>query len=164
MDDKYADICGYTQQELETGFGKHIAALAKKYEIPYDEMLAKIKHWYNGYSWNGHSFVYNPFSVLLLLDKSTFEAHWFNTGTPAFLIKLLKNKTDFSPLLQDEIPVKRDFANKQALEQLDVVPLCFQTGHLTIKRVDFKTATFWLQIPNEEARMALALAFTKREI
>ncbi len=155
-DDKYTDICGYTQQELETGFGEYISVLAEKYEITHTEMLAKIKHWYNGYSWNGKTFVYNPFSVLLLLDKKNFEPHWFNTGTPGFLIKLLKSKNDFSLLLQKEIEVNINFANKQALENMDIVPLCFQTGYLTIKRADFKTATYWLQIPNEEVRIALS--------
>jgi hypothetical protein len=155
LNNDYAGICGYTQQELEEGFGEYVTKLAEMQETSYTEMLDKIKYWYNGYSWNGHVFVYNPFSVLLLFAENTFAAHWFNTGTLTFLIKLLKTKNDFSPLLQKEIEVTKDFANKQALEKLDIVPLCFQTGYLTIKRADFKTGTYWLQPPNEEVRLAL---------
>ena len=155
LNDEYSAICIYTQQELESNFNVDILALTNKYETTYATMLEKIKHWYNGYSWNGNVFVYNPFSVLLLFNDQTFLAHWFNTGTPAFLLKLLNERNDFSVLLQDEIEVNSDFANKQGLEKMDVVPLCFQTGYLTIKKADFRTGTLWLKVPNHEVRMAL---------
>jgi hypothetical protein len=154
LDRKYAAICGYTQSELEENFAEYISQLAAYYGATVPEMLQKIKDWYNGYSWDGRSFVYNPFSVLLLMEKEVFAPHWFATGSPSFLIKLLQEKQDYSPLLNKSIVVGEGFSDKQSLEQLSIVPLCFQTGYLTVKERDVMAGTYTLGIPNNEVRQA----------
>jgi hypothetical protein len=63
-------------------------------EIPKEELLSAIKYWYNGYSWDGKTSVYNPFSTLLFFDKKEFSGYWFETGTPTFLIKQIEKEGD----------------------------------------------------------------------
>ena len=85
LDPEYATICGYTQEEFEEVFRDRLDGVN----------LEKVRHWYNGYSWLGER-VYNPFDVLLYLDKKLFRPYWFETGTPTFLIKLiLQGKLSF---------------------------------------------------------------------
>lgn len=159
LHDTYAGICGYTQQDVEQHFKEHIEELAVKQNTDIEETLANIKHWYNGYSWDGQTFVYNPFSVLLLLAYQRFLPHWFSTGTPSFLIKLLKENPDFSPLLETDIVLDESFVDGQSLERLSMVPLCFQTGYLTVKKREMINGQYYyhLQIPNFEVKTA----FTK---
>ncbi|MEK7298829.1 MAG: AAA family ATPase, partial [Candidatus Margulisiibacteriota bacterium] len=93
MDARYATFLGYTQEELEFYFKDRIEALAETEQLTVPEILDKIKHWYNGYRFSkAETKVYNPFSTLLLLEQKDFKAHWFETGTPTFLVELIKQK------------------------------------------------------------------------
>ena len=154
LDEVYAGICGYTQEELEGNFNEYIGQLAVKDSFNREQTLEKIKYWYNGYSWDGETFVYNPYSTLLLLDSDKFLAHWFRTGTPTFLLELMEQRRDFSPILEESITVDQEFSDSQTLERMDTVPLFFQTGYLTIKkRVGEK---YQLEIPNQEVKLSLS--------
>lgn len=154
--EQYAGICGYTQTELEHDFASHIDALAKHNEASKEDTLVEIKHWYNGYSWDAKTFVYNPYSVLLLLDKLRFNPHWYSTGTPTFLLKLLKTGDNLETVMQDKIEVFETFTDGQALENLGTIALLFQSGYLTIKGFNKKEQFYELQIPNEEVRRAIS--------
>ena len=79
LDPAYSSICGYTEDDLEAVFAPELGGLDRE----------RVRDWYNGYSWRGAEKVYNPFDVLLLLRRREFEAHWFETGTPAFLVDML---------------------------------------------------------------------------
>jgi len=154
LDGRFAGICGYTQEELEGNFKEYIARLAAKDSFDGKQTLEKVKYWYNGYSWDGETFVYNPFSTLLLFDSREFDPHWFRTGTPTFLLELMEQRKDFSPVLDDAIIVDRTFSDTQTLERMDTVPLFFQTGYLTIKeRIGEK---YRLEIPNQEVKLSLS--------
>lgn len=154
LDEDYAGICGYTQEELEVNFKEYIGHLAAKDSLSKEQTLEKIKYWYNGYSWDGETFVYNPYSTLLLFDSYKYLAHWFRTGTPTFLLELMAQRRDFSPVLEDSITVDQEFSDSQTLERMDTVPLFFQTGYLTIKnRVGDK---YQLEIPNQEVKLSLS--------
>lgn len=154
LDKRYAGICGYTQEELESSFKDYIRQLASHKSLSWEQILEKIKDWYNGYSWDGRTFVYNPFSTLMLFDSFEFDPHWFHTGTPTFLLELMEKRRDFSPVLEESIPVSREFSDSQMLERMDTVPLFFQTGYLTIKkRVGEK---YQLEIPNQEVKLSLS--------
>ena len=74
----YSAICGYTDADLGEVFARELPGLDRQ----------QIRHWYNGYNWTGRS-VYNPFDVLLLFRDRLFKPHWFDTGTPTFLVDLL---------------------------------------------------------------------------
>jgi hypothetical protein len=82
MNAKYGAICGYTQEELEVNFKEYIEKTAEEMELSKEKLLTEIKKWYNGYSWDGKTFVYNPFSTLLFFSKSKYTNYWFKTGTP----------------------------------------------------------------------------------
>ncbi|WP_081164528.1 AAA family ATPase [Niastella populi] len=86
-----------------------------------EQVLHKIKYWYNGYSWDGKTFLYNPFSTLMLLNGKEFEPHWFRTGTPTFLLEFMEKRRDFSPVLEESIIVSREFTDRQTLERMDTV-------------------------------------------
>lgn len=147
--------------ELELSFAQHIEVLASDLEQTKSETYQEIKRWYNGYSWDGETFVYNPFSVLQLLEMKKFSAHWFATGTPTFLIKLLNKFNDFTPVLENKITEYEGFENTQSLENMQMVPLFFQTGYLTIKKYFPKEGKYELQIPNEEVRVSLLNSIIK---
>src|SRR5205085_12542618 len=93
MFDQYNTLLGYTKEELVHYFSEDIANVAARNGLALDECYAQIKEWYNCYQFSERGdCVYNPFSVLNLLDTKIFKEHWFETGTPSFLIELIKNR------------------------------------------------------------------------
>lgn len=90
LDAAYSSICGYTETDVDTVFAPELAGLDRE----------KIRAWYNGYNWLGES-VYNPFDLLLLFQKREFRAWWYETGTPTFLLKVLRERERFLPELHD---------------------------------------------------------------
>ncbi|MGC8926503.1 MAG: AAA family ATPase, partial [Myxococcota bacterium] len=92
LDERYATICGYTQSEFESVFREYLDGVD----------MEKVKLWYNGYNWLGEK-VYNPFDILLFLDSPTraYKNYWFETGSPTFLMKLLKERRYFIPELEE---------------------------------------------------------------
>jgi hypothetical protein len=115
-----------------------------------------IKTWYNGYTWDGASYIYNPFSTLLLFNELKFSNHWFRSGSPTFLINLIKEKYNLKPLLRD-VEVDKDDLDIFELSSLDEITLLFQTGYLTIKKRKLTShGTFYtLTIPNMEVKQSL---------
>jgi len=154
LDKRYAGICGYTQAELEVSFSAYLEKLAAHQSLSMSQALEKIKDWYNGYSWDGATFVYNPFSTLLLLDTEEFDPHWGRTGSSAFLLELMEKRRDFSPVFEESFVVNREFSDSQTLERMDTVPLFFQTGYLTIKKR--QGDKYLLEIPNKEVKFSLS--------
>ena len=88
LDPRYSAICGYTEADLDTVFTPEMPGLDR------DE----IRDWYNGYGWRGQDRVYNPYDILLLFDSREFAAHWFETGTPKFLVDTLFTRRDQHPV------------------------------------------------------------------
>ncbi len=145
---QYSDICGYTQYDLETVFKDRFNKLS-------DEEKEQVKKWYNGYSWTGES-VYNPFDILLYFSENLIDSYWFETGTPEFLIKLLLEKEYNIPNLEN-ISASSILLNNFDINNIEIIPLFFQTGYLTIKeryqlggKISYK-----LKIPNIEVKQAL---------
>lgn len=149
----FAAICGITQEELERCFPEHLDVVAKELSKTRDELLDEIREWYNGYSWDGKTSVYNPFSVLLFLKQKVLKNFWFATGTPTFLIELLKKRNNIESYLQP-IHAKDNIFSSYDPERLETIPLLFQTGYLTIKGVtleDFELK-YTLEAPNREVK------------
>ncbi|TSE25490.1 putative AAA-ATPase [Tepidimonas sediminis] len=149
---EYGTICGYTDEDIDTVFAPELQAAAEEGQ-PLDR--EEIRRWYNGYRWGPVS-VYNPFDVLLLLAERQFRAHWFETGTPTFLVHWLRGKGFFTPQLE------RLYASEQLLSAFDVEriepeALLWQTGYLTIDGQQRKGAAtvYTLRVPNLEVRSAL---------
>ncbi len=142
INDSYAGICGITQIELENNFQEEL----KLYDND------KIKSWYNGYSWSLKTKVYNPFSLLnFFRDNGKFRNYWFATGTPTFLINLSKDKhlVNF-----ENIEISETSLEAYRIDNIQLIPLMFQTGYLTIKDIDPDTNIYTLDYPNQEVRSA----------
>ena len=151
---EYSAICGYTEADLDAVFAPELEGLDR------DE----IRRWYNGYRWLGES-VYNPFDVLLLLQERTFRAYWFETGTPTFLVDLLRSRQTFTPQL-DALYASDQLLNAFDVEHIGTEALLWQTGYLTIQDVRRRgaRADYRLGYPNQEVESAfneaLLLALT----
>jgi hypothetical protein len=156
LTEEYAAICGITQEELESNFSEYIDVAAEELSITREKLLNEIRKWYNGYSWDGKTSVYNPISVMRFLRWKKFESHWFKTGTPTFLITLLKERNNVESFLQP-IQASEAIFSSYDPQRLETIPLLFQTGYLTIKKItrdeNYKL-TYHLEPPNDEVRDA----------
>ncbi|MDR3228611.1 MAG: ATP-binding protein, partial [Puniceicoccales bacterium] len=155
LNPNFASICGYTQQELESNFPEHIAATAEAQKMSVEKLLAEIKFWYNGYSWDSETSVYNPFSTLLFFDLKDFDNFWFQSGTPTFLVEIIKKRNDIQPILE---PVAINYIqwSFHEPETMELAPLLMQTGYLTIKekRGSGINREYILDFPNFEVRQS----------
>jgi Predicted AAA-ATPase len=152
LTEKYAALTGYTQEELEFYFEDYLQLCEKKLNIQREELLTQMKIWYNGYSWDGVTTVYNPFGTLNFLDEQTFRNHWFSTGSPDFLVKQMRRLTYYN--VENSI-VNDRILDKYDLDNLTLIPLLFQTGYLTVKKVDRMTGDMVLDYPNKEVRESM---------
>jgi hypothetical protein len=146
LDRRYGSICGYTQEELDAVFGKLLAGVD----------MEKVRQWYNGYNFEGED-VYNPYDILLFISKEyRYRNYWFSTGTPSFLIKLLKEKNYFVPALE-HLMVDDSVLDSFEIEDIRLEPLLFQSGYLTIGEVrESKRGgiEYSLRIPNKEVQIS----------
>ena len=158
MDTQYSSLLGITLQEMKTCFKDHINRFAKYEGIQKPELIEKIKYWYNGFCFSKNcTKVFNPFSVLLLFKKFDFGNYWFESATPSFLIKLIKEK-DFEIKKLRQMEVRAESLGAYELENLAVLPLLFQTGYLTIKGYDKDFMTYILGYPNFEVENSFQYA------
>ncbi len=148
----YATLTGYTQGELVQYFDDYLQLAMKKFNLSREELLKKMGIWYNGFSWDGIHRVYNPFGTLNFLDERMFKNYWFSTGNPKFLIHQMKKHVRFD--IENTV-IDSFLLNKYTIENLDLVPLCFQTGYLTIKTMDHATGEMVLDYPNKEVRESM---------
>ena len=163
MDPRTATLLGYTQDELEANFPDYIARLAGAIGRTTPETLEELRIWYNGYRFEENAqTVYNPVSVMKCFDTQKFKNYWFETGTPTFLVDLLRQKPiDPTGMTADEA----DFGTYDP-EHLSVLPLLVQTGYLTIKHAEgpLGALTYSLGYPNREIELSfsrsLAQGFT----
>lgn len=157
MNADYACMMGYTQEELEAYFAGQIDALEKQLAIPRDELLGKIRNWYNGYRFHANAeTVYNPVSIAqFFTNNGEFNNYWFSTGTPTFLLDLIK-KTNFDFENALTRPVSSIAFDAYEIDKLEPLPLLLQTGYLTIKSAfrDFGATFYNLDFPNFEVRSA----------
>ena len=154
MDEECGDIVGYTQQELEDNFDEWIEKSSQKLSMSRKELLDKIKEYYDGFSFDGVTNVYNPFSVLNFFKKSDFSNYWYTSGSPSFLCNYLQNHRIKNPDKYEGINVSKNFADKREIESASVESFLFQAGYLTIKKKLLNE--FVLGYPNEEVRSSLA--------
>ena len=154
----FGTICGYTQIELENSFEKQIQSLCFELGIKKPKLLEQIKFWYNGYSWNGKDRVYNPFSILNLFVEQRFSNYWFASGTPTFLMKLIKHKKLDVTTLENQ-KVSEIVFDSYKIENLNIFVLLFQTGYLTISEIDNKAISrqYILNYPNFEVKEAFII-------
>jgi len=144
---KYGDVCGYTQYDVETTFAPYLDGVD----------MDKLKCWYNGYNFL-KSDMYNPFDILLFISNDHFyDNYWFETGTPTFLMELIKHYNYFLPSLTN-IKVDKKILNSFDIENLDLEVILYQAGYLTIDKVEQDEdgdIMYTLKIPNKEVKASL---------
>ncbi|MDR0939649.1 MAG: ATP-binding protein [Mediterranea sp.] len=147
---QYNSICGITESELTRDFKTDIEALAANNDETYEQALAHLTRLYDGYRFNHRAErVYNPFSVINVLSKKEYGSYWYSTGTPTFLIDLLRERG--MPLMDMEGCEAMADAFDQSTDTLtDPIPVLYQSGYLTIK--GFEDGIYSLGYPNEEVR------------
>jgi hypothetical protein len=152
----FATALGYTHNEVERYFSPGIQALANQEGVCYDDALGYLKTWYDGYRFEESSeSVYNPVSVMNCLSSLKFSNFWFETGTPTFLLDLMRNQEyDIAALLQEPV-TELSFAAYD-VDCISITPLLFQTGYLTIKECERAgdTRLYQLGFPNREIEQA----------
>ncbi|ACU64067.1 ATP-binding protein [Chitinophaga pinensis] len=145
----YATIAGITQEELQTNFKDEIAEIQQHQS----DLLTKLKLWYNGYAWHEDAErVYNPFSVLKYMDGRDFRNYWFQTGTPTWLVNLMKRNKEFD---LENVYIGENALSNFNVEHIAVVPVLFQTGYLTIKGYNANNRLYELGYPNSEVEESL---------
>lgn len=148
LDERYATICGYTEKDLDTIFATHLEGADR------DE----VRRWYNGYNFLGEK-VYNPFDVLLFIDSGQlFDNYWFASGTPNFLITLIQQNNYYIPRL-DNLKVSKSLIDSSDIENIQLEPILFQAGYLTIREVEQAARgglQFILDFPNKEVQLSFS--------
>lgn len=153
LDTEYSQMLGYTHAEILQYFPDHLQRLTAKWADTFPDVMAEMKLWYNGYSWDGEHDVYNPFSILNLFSKNEFGEYWFATGTPTFLMKLIRSSSyGIFDLENSEVPLRS--LNQFDVPEMGINSLLFQTGYLTIKHRDDLAQTVTLDFPNRDVAHA----------
>jgi hypothetical protein len=152
LDNRNAALLGMTQEEVETCFVEHIGAFSRQSSIPVPELIEDIRRWYNGFCFSSACIpIYNPFSLLMVLDMQEFRNYWFETGTPTFLIRLIR-KYEYNVAEMEQLKVNEMAFGSYEIERLTLLPILVQTGYLTIKAFNAKRRLFALGYPNLEVR------------
>ncbi len=146
LDPRFATICGYTDDDIDTVFAPELDGLDR------DE----IRTWYNGYNWLGEARLYNPFDVLLLFEDRKFKPYWFRTGSPRFLFETLTAQS-LSPMELEKQMADESLVSTFEIDDIDVKALLFQTGYLTIvdEQNDGFDTLYRLDYPNQEVCVSL---------
>ena len=156
MDEAYAGICGITKEELLTQMSDDIDRLAEKLSVTREEAILQLTDNYDGYHFTYPSpDIFNPYSLLNCFSKEKIGAYWFGSGTPTFLIEMMR-KFGTTPMEigEKEMADVSDFdAPTETMES--IVPLLYQSGYITIKGYDEETNLYELGIPNKEIRIGL---------
>ncbi len=146
----YVALCGITEQELRDNFKEGIEELAKAQRMTYEETCAVLKENYDGYHFTEDSIgIYNPFSLLNTFAKRKFGNYWFETGTPTYLVELLKMH-DYDLHEMAHVETDEDTLNSVDSSSTNPIPVIYQSGYLTIKEYDQRFGTYRLGFPNRE--------------
>lgn len=153
MKPQYATICGITRQELTDTFAPEIGQLGQSNQLTTEEAIEKLATLYDGYHFCEFAVgVFNPFSVLNVFDGFKFSSYWFATGTPTFLVELLKKSEYDLRILIDGVEAPASSFTEYRVEANNPIPLIYQSGYLTIKGYDERFKNYLLEFPNEEVK------------
>jgi hypothetical protein len=154
---EYASICGYTEEEIDTYFIPYLEKMAEQKNMSITELREELKKMYNGYHFTEDSpTVYNPFSFLNALDTGKIKNYWFDSGTPSFLIEILKKEyvaKNLNIFQLEEFKISEMEPKYFDVNAIPIPALMLQTGYLTIK--DFVRGKYTLGFPNLEVQAAL---------
>ena len=151
LNENYASICGISESELEKYFMPEIEELARVQEMSLEETKAELAKMYDGYHFTpGSEGVYNPFCLLKALSESDFGSYWFESGTPAFLVKTLQNQPfQLLSILDGRQASETQFKDYDP-DSKNMLPVIYQSGYLTIKGFEKRGRIYTLGFPNKE--------------
>ena len=152
MDARYADICGISEQELKSYFSESVKTLAEVNGFSVEECYEKLASMYDGYHFSENSIgVYNPFSLLNTFNSGKFRMYWFETGTPTFLVRYLKQgKYNLDNISRNDVSL--EILTGSNYVSPAPITLMYQAGYLTIKDFNPDFFTYNLDYPNEEVK------------
>ena len=157
LEPEFATLFGYTKAEIKIAFPDYLNTISQNLNIALPELWESMQRWYNGYSWDAIEKVYCPFSFLLFLVQKEFKSYWYETGTPTFLLEIVRN-AKFNPLHFESVLLDELTISTTNIENLEASSLMFQTGYLTLKnkQISILGTRYELTYPNEEVRMAFS--------
>ena len=159
MFNQYSAICGISKTELTTQMKPDIEAMGEALNMTYEECLAELTQFYDGYHFSEKSEdIFNPFSLVKALNAGKIAPYWFGSGTPSFLLKLLDKYNVNLSTLESQETVLSSF-DQSTEEMTDALPLLYQSGYLTIKKYEPMFQEYTLGIPNKEVRDGLLNSF-----
>lgn len=149
----YSAVCGITREELVQVFTPELECLGKENGMGLEETVARMERWYDGYHFYPYrAGVFNPFSVLNAFKSKMFDNFWFQTGTPTYLVNLLKQSDYDLRRLIDGIEVQASAFSEYRMEAKNPLPMIYQSGYLTIKEYDREVSLYTLGFPNDEVK------------
>ena len=153
MDTQYGDIVGYTQDELEKNFSVWIDNASAKMKLEREELLGRLKDYYDGFCFDGKMRLYNPFSILSFFSKRRFGNYWYQSGSPSFIATYMKQQGINDPADYSHMEVSADFADSHEIEASTPESFLYQSGYLTIE--SWQDDVLTLDYPNDEVRKSL---------
>ena len=155
MEPEFADICGISKEELEGQLGDYVDVVAEAYGYTHEKMLEELTFRYDGYHFTWPSpDIFNPFSLLNALARKRLDSYWFGSGTPTFLIEMMR-KFNVAPSQIGKVDLGVEGFDAPTEQLEDMNPLLYQSGYLTIKGGDPLIGIYTLDIPNNEVRTGL---------
>ena len=146
----YNELCGISEQELQDNLGNELPEFSRSSGLTESELCDKLRRYYDGYHFAPDTAgIYNPFSLLHAFKNREFGNYWFATGTPSYLVELLKrNHYDLDRLAHEET----DAETLDGVDSVDSdpIPVIYQSGYLTIKGYDAEFGMYRLGFPNLE--------------
>ena len=156
---QYGDITGYTQEELEGNFVEWIDLTASKMGMSRSEILERLRDYYDGFSFNGDTRLYNPFSILSFFAMGEFNNYWYESGSPSFIVEWMKRHKIQEPEDYRHKVVMNNFVNSEEIERADPSSFLFQSGYLTIEKKQDRLLT--LDYPNREVLDSISTMYLK---
>ena len=152
MDNRYTEICGISEKELHQYFKEDIQKMADKDGVTYEDMSERLRQNYDGYHFAPNTGgMYNPFSILNVLAKQQFGSYWFETGTPTYLVELMK-EVDLNPAELSGYEASASELDSVQIKVDNPIAVLYQSGYLTIKGYDARFKTYLLDYPNDEVK------------
>jgi len=148
--DEVSQMLGYTQKEIERDFEPYLETCESTMAMNRQELYESIKEYYNGFSFDGRHFVYNPFSILNFLKKHEFDNYWVESGSPSFIVKYAK-RHDLKPDQYLGKYVQKTILSTYEIEEAPPVSFLIQAGYLTFKDYS-QNLGYLVDYPNKEVR------------
>ena len=153
MDTAAATLLGYTEEEIIRFFSPYIEIIAQERNQTFEDVFQEMNYWYSGYRFSAKEIkVYNPYSVLNYLFQKEQHNYWLETGTPTFLIPLLRTQYRSLDNLKT-VELSSEALGTMEVADIPAIPLLYQTGYLTISAYDEKAKLYTLEYPNAEIKV-----------